>query len=106
MGKRVWITMVAAIMAFGAAAAEAGISGIAGKAASFLTGEVTALLVSAVVAVLAGALGMLFVRVARTFREAGEFLTALGCALDDRRITREELAGIVRAGKEVFAVWK
>ncbi len=103
-------TMVMAAMAAGlgvlAATAEAGISGIAGKAVSFLTGEVVALLVSAAVAVMAGAFGVMFVRVARTFREAGEFLTVLGCALDDRRITREELAGIVREGKEVFSVWK
>ena len=66
----------------------------------------TALLVSAAIAALAGVFGVMFVRVAKTFREAGEFLTALGCALDDRSISREELAGIIRAGKDVFAVWK
>ena len=106
MKKKVMMTVWAAAMIMLAASAEAGISAVAGKAASYLTGEVIALLASAVLAALAGAMGILFVRVARTFREAGEFLTALGCALDDRRITREELAGIIRAGKEVFAVWR
>ena len=106
MGRKTVMTVSAAVLVVSAAAAEAGVSGILGKAASFLTGEVIALIASAVAAALAGAFGVLFVRVARTFREAGEFLTALGCALDDRRITREELAGIIRAGKDVFTVWK
>jgi hypothetical protein len=48
----------------------------------------------------------MFVRVARTFREAGEFLTTLGCALEDRRISREELAAIIREGRDIFVVWK
>ncbi|MEQ8176492.1 MAG: hypothetical protein ABRQ26_15685, partial [Syntrophomonadaceae bacterium] len=77
-----------------------------GKVTTAISGEVVALVLSAGVAILAGALGMVFVRVARTFRETGEFLTALGCALDDRRITRDELAGIIREGKDIFAVWK
>ena len=90
-------------MLFAASAAEAG---VLGKVAGALSGEVVALIVSAVVAMFAGALGIIFVRVARTFREAGEFLSTLGNALEDRRITREELAAIIRAGKEVFMAWK
>ncbi len=97
------VSIGAAFAVLSIASAEAGIMG---KAAAAVTGEVVALAVSAVVALLAGALGLVFVRVARTFREAGEFLTVLGCALDDRRITREELVSIVKEGRDIFAVWK
>ena len=93
----------AASMFFAATAAEAGVFG---KVAGALSEEVVALIVSAVVAMFAGALGIIFVRVTRTFREAGEFLNTLGYALEDHRITREELATIIREGKEVFMAWK
>lgn len=94
---------VTAWMFFAAPHAEAG---VIGKVSAVLSGEVVALIVSAVVALLAGMLGIIFVRVSRTFREAGEFLTTLGSALEDRCITREELAAIIREGRDVFAVWK
>ena len=81
-------------------------AGVFGKLADVVSGEVVALIISAAVALFAGVFGIIFVRVARTFREAGEFLTTLGSALEDRRITREELAAIIREGKDIFDVWK
>jgi len=96
--------MAAAALTFAATgAAEAGIFG---KAAAVISGEVIALILSAAIVLAAGAAGAVFLRVARTFRETGEFLTILGEALDDRRISREELSGIVKEGKDIFAVWK
>ncbi len=80
--------------------------GIAGKVANMVTGEVMSLVLSAAAVVIAGASGLLFARVARTFREAGEFLSTLGTAIEDRRITREELASVVREAKDIFRVWK
>ncbi|MHB9030986.1 MAG: hypothetical protein ACYC9O_19625 [Candidatus Latescibacterota bacterium] len=103
MRKGMMAASVIAAALFSAAAAEAG---ILGKLTSSLSFEVIALVISALLALAAGALGIVFVRVARTFRETGEFLTALGCALDDRRITREELAGIVKEGKDIFGIWR
>jgi hypothetical protein len=81
-------------------------AGVIGKLAGAVSGEVVAFVVSAAAALAAGMLGVAFMRVARTFREAGEFLTTLGNALEDRRITREELAAIIHEGKDVFTVWK
>jgi hypothetical protein len=87
-------------------AAQAQAAGIVGKITGMISGEVIALVFSAILAIGAGFLGVVFNRVARTFKEAGEFLTVLGDALEDRRITREELAGIVKEGKDIFTVWK
>ncbi len=103
MQRAVNLAVAVMIMAVSAKAAEAG---VLGKIVSAAGSEVVSLAISAVLVLLAGASGALFVRVVRTFREAGEFLSALGYALDDRRITREELAEIVRQGRDVFAVWK
>ncbi len=99
---RTIVSAAAAVAVCGATAAEAGVLNKIGAAVS---GEVIALVISAAVALAAGAAGTLFVRVTRTFRETGEFLTALGSALEDTRITREELAKIVKEGKDIFAVW-
>jgi len=81
-------------------------AGVPGGVRGWLTGEVAALLVSALVAVVGGVTGLVFVRVSRTFKEAGEFMTALGEALEDRRITREELARMIKEGREIFEVWR
>ncbi len=76
------------------------------KGRAWLTAEVAALALSAGLAVLGGALGILFGRISRTFREAGEFLTVLGEAIEDRRLTREELSAVISEGRDIFAVWK
>ncbi len=88
------------------AAAESYASEIIGKITSVLSGEVVSLALSVVLAIGGGLLGIMFTRISRTLREAGDFLSVLGNALEDQRITREELAGIVKEGKEIFGVWK
>ena len=81
-------------------------AGWLGEAKSWFTGEVLALFVSGVIALLGGIFGIMFKKVIKTFKEAGEFMTELGTALEDHHVTREELAGIVKEGKEIFAVWR
>jgi len=81
-------------------------AGELGKLKSWLTGEVLALFVSGIIALLGGIFGIMFKKVTRTFKEAGEFMAELGTALEDHRITREELANIVKEGREIFAVWR
>ena len=75
------------------------------KASGWLTGEVLALIVSTLLAVLGGASGLVFRKISRTFKEAGEFMTTLGTAIEDQRITRDELANIIKEGRDVFRVW-
>ncbi len=101
-------TMVAAgaavaMLALGCGAAQAG---VAAAVKGWLTGEVAALVVSAVLVILGGAMGLLFAKVTATFREAGEFLVQLGNSVEDRRLTREELAALLREGRDVLRVWK
>lgn len=81
-------------------------SGAAGGITSWITGEVIALGVSAILAILGGAIGMTHSKIIRTFREFGEFLETLGAALEDNKISRDELMKIVKEGKDVFAVWR
>ena len=81
-------------------------AGILEKAKSWLTSEVLAFLASALIALLGGTFGILFVRISRTFRELGEFMTTLGTAIEDHRITRDELASIIKEGKDILGVWK
>lgn len=78
----------------------------AGIAAEWMTGELLVVSASALLAILGGAMGVLFKKVSRTFRETGEFLTTIGMAIEDRRITRDELAAIIREGKDVFDMWR
>ena len=80
-------------------------AGIIAEAQSWVTGEVLALAASAGIALLSAIFGVMFRRITRTCREAGEFLTALGMALEDDRISRDELAHIIREGKDIFRVW-
>lgn len=73
---------------------------------SLVTGEVLALFISALFALVGGSLGLVFIKVSRTFKELGEFMTTLGTAIEDKRITRDELASIVHEGREIFGVWR
>ncbi len=80
-------------------------AGVWEKARGWLTGEVLALVVSTLLAILGGAMGLVFRKISRTFKEAGEFMTTLGTAIEDQRITRDELANIIKEGRDVFRVW-
>lgn len=81
-------------------------AGILQTGKAWLTGEVLAFLASALLALIGGAAGLMFRKIARTFREAGEFLSILGEAIEDSRLTREELAQVIKEGKEMFGVWR
>ena len=87
-------------------AGHAHAAAILGKITSALWGEVIPLLLSAALAIAAGIAGILFARVARTLRETGEFLATLGIALEDKKISRDELASIVKEAKDIFLAWK
>lgn len=81
-------------------------AGVLEKARSSLTSEVLALFASCIIALLCGVFGIMFKKVTRTFKEAGEFMTTLGEALEDHRLSREELGSIIKEGREIFEVWK
>ena len=81
-------------------------AGMLSTVKGWLTGEVIAIIFSTLLALLGGALGLVFRKISRTFKEAGEFLTTLGLAIEDKRITREELANIISEGRDVFGAWK
>ncbi len=80
-------------------------AGIMGNIKSWLTGEVLALFASGILTLLFGVFGIMFKKIIRTFKETGEFLTTLGTALDDQRLNREELAEIIKEGRDIFEVW-
>lgn len=81
-------------------------AGVWEKTRGWLSQEFFALIASALLALLGSALGLLFRKISLTFREAGEFMTILGTAIEDNRLTRDELAAIIREGKDIFTVWK
>jgi len=86
--------------------ANAAFAGILGKVKIWLTGEVTAIIFSAVLALLAGAFSLAFAKVSRTFKELGEFLMTIAAAVEDKRITREELSNILSEGQDVLKAWR
>ena len=100
---RVCITVCAAGLICTVGSAHAG---ALDSVKSWVTGEVIALIASTAATVLAGVSGLLYRRVAAAMKEAGEFLRVLGFALEDNRITREELASIVKEGRDIFAAWR
>ncbi len=67
--------------------------------------DIIALAISAVVGLVALKFGFMFGKVMKTFKETGEFMAILGTALEDKKITREEITAIVKEGKDIFAVW-
>lgn len=94
---------LAAITAGCAAPAYAGVFS---TVTTWFTAETAAMIASAAAVLVSGILGLVYTRAVRTFRETGEFLTALGMALEDNRLTRDELAQIIREGRDIFSVWR
>lgn len=80
-------------------------AGIFDSVKSWVSWEVIAVILSAIVVFVAGMFGVLYKKVVATFKEAGEFMTALGTALEDKKITREEIGNVVKEGKDIFTVW-
>ena len=78
----------------------------ADKTSSLISGEFLAIVLSAVVTILGSVFGMTLKRISRTFKEAGEFMSTLGSALEDNRLTRDELTAIIKEGSDIFTTWK
>ena len=71
--KIIVISILTAVLFVGFADA-----GVMGKAGKWLSGEVLSLLVSGIMVLLGSIFGVMFKRATRTFKEVGEFMTALG----------------------------
>ncbi|MBN1292537.1 MAG: hypothetical protein JXB48_11920 [Candidatus Latescibacteria bacterium] len=97
------ITLIVAVLLIGAAQVFAGIPG---QIKTFLTTETTAIALTALITILGSFLGLLFNKLTRTFKETGEFMSKLGDALEDRKITRAELTDIIKEGRDIYLVWK
>lgn len=81
-------------------------AGIIQTAKTWFSGEAIALFISAAAALVSGMSGLLYSKAVKTFRQTGEFLSALGSALEDNRLTRDELAQIIREGRDIFNIWR
>lgn len=81
-------------------------AGVFGKIGDWLKGEVLAVVLTALLAVVAGATTVVFSRIVTTLKEAGEFLSILGAAIEDKKITEEEISSILKEGKDVLNPWK
>ena len=103
--KKMFITVIATFLLSAVLTGYAN-AGVWGTVKTWLTGEVLALIASTLLALVGGTLGLMFRKISRTFKEAGEFMTTLGTAIEDSRITRDELAGLIKEGQDVFEVWR
>jgi len=81
-------------------------AGTMAKIKNLFGGEVLALIFSAALTIAGGTSAFLFGKIVKTFRETGEFLSVLGEAIEDKRLSRDELARIVKEGRDLFMVWK
>lgn len=81
-------------------------AGVFGKIGGWFSWEVAAIVLSAVVALIAGAATVMFTKITRTLKEAGEFLVVFGNALEDKKTTPDELKAILKEGRDVLDIWK
>lgn len=61
-------------------------------------------LISLVLTIGLGKIAFDTTRIKRAMRETGEFLSVLGDAFEDDRITKDELADILREGRDIIDV--
>lgn len=73
---------------------------------AWMGGEVLATIATVVTLLFSSIFGILFVKVANTMAEAGEFLVALGNALSDKKITSDELKDIIFHARLVMNIWQ
>lgn len=100
--KKIVVVYIPVMLLFAHAAHAGGFATVK----SWISLEVAAFVLSAVLTVIGGALGVVFRRISQTLKAVGEFMTELGTALEDSRLTREELAALIKEGSDIFAVWK
>ena len=81
-------------------------AGVFGKIGDWLKGEVLVYALTALLLLFAGVSGVLFGKIVTTLKEAGEFLTVLGIAIEDKKISKDELHSIVKEAKDVFNPWR
>ena len=95
-------TVIIAVFLIGATPVFAGVFS---QLKAYLTTETASMALTGLLTILGSLLGLLFTKLTRTFTETGEFLSKLGEALEDRRITRDELTEIIKEGRDIFSVW-
>lgn len=81
-------------------------SGIFSSIGHFITGEVMSCILTALAVIVFSVFGAISVRIITTLKEAGEFMMVLANALQDRKITREELEAIIKEAQDVFNIFK
>jgi hypothetical protein len=81
-------------------------AGVFGTIKEWAGGGIFVIVLSAVLAILAAVAKTKFDKVTKTLQEAGEFLAVLGVAIEDKKLTRDELAAIVKQGKDVLDPWR
>jgi len=98
----VFVISLVIIALFATTANALSISGIK----EWLSGTVVAYILTGILAI--GVIGgsIMFSRIVTTLQELGEFLSALGLALSDKKMTKEELTDLLAKGKDVVNIWK
>ncbi len=81
-------------------------AGVFSKVKDWISGEFLALIATAGVGILASVNKVLFGRIIKTITETGELLDTVGAALEDNKVSRDELIDIVKEAKDIVAVWK
>lgn len=81
-------------------------AGVFGKIGGWLKGEALLYALAFALTAFAAASGVLFVKIVSTLKEGGEFLTVLGNAIEDKKITKDELHAIVKEARDVFNPWR
>ena len=80
-------------------------AGVFGTIKGWISGQVMAYIASAVLALVAGGLGVKYKKALLTIKEVGEFIKVLTDALEDDKLTKTELKQIAKEGKDIIDVW-
>ena len=80
-------------------------AGVWGNIKGFFSDQVWAALATGIVFIFATFFGVIFNRSTTTLKETAEFMNVLAAAIEDKKVSREELAAIAKKGKDVVNVW-
>lgn len=104
MRKNVWaVGLILLVLVFAATTANA--FGF-GDIKSWVTWQGAAYLLTFILGLGIISGGILFTRIVQTLKEAGEFMTYLADALNDKKLSADELKKIVADARDVFDIWK
>lgn len=84
----------------------AGVGDFFGGIKDTITSKGVAMVLTALLGISGITATVVFKRVCRTLKEAGEFLTAVGEAFEDGKLSSREIGRILQEGKDVFSIWK